>query len=129
MNILLAIEEAQSDLFFADRQEEAREIPRRTNKETLGQALKRTSGKNWSFEHAADLFAQALAERNRLSHSFFREFKLRRNSSEGCGMMLEDLELIHETLLQAGNLALAISGRDLDSLQLPSLPTKYLELD
>ena len=128
-NILLTIEAAESDFFFADRQEEARAILRRINQSTLGQVLKRVYQKNRSFEHAAVLFAEALAERNRLSHSFFREHNFRRNSSEGCGMMLEDLESIHEALLKAYKVALAISGIDLDSLQLPALPTKHLDLD
>ena len=128
-NILLTIEAAESDLFFADRQEEAREILRRINKSTLGQILKKIDQKNSSVEHAADLFAGALAERNRLSHSFFRKHNFRRNSSEGCGMMLEDLESIHETLLKAYKVALVISGIDLASLHLPGLPTKHLDLD
>ena len=128
-NILLLIEGAESDLFLGNRQEKAREILRRINKSTLGQVLKRVYQKNRSFEHAGCLFAEALAERNRLSHSFFREHNFRRNSSEGCGMMLEDLESIHETLLKAYKVALAFSGIDLDSLQLPGLPTKHLDLD
>ena len=128
-NILLTIEAADSGLFFAERQEEAREILRRINKGTLGQILKKIDQKNRSFEHAADLFAGALAERNRLSHSFFRKHNFRRNSSEGRGIMLEDLESIHEKLLKAYKVALAISGIDLDSLHLPGLPTKHLDLD
>ena len=44
-NILLTIEAAESDLFFADRQEEAREILRRINKSTLGQLLKKIDQK------------------------------------------------------------------------------------
>ena len=72
-NILLTIEGAEADLFSGDRQEEAREILRRINKSTLGQVLKKIDQKSRSFEHTADLFAGALAERNRLSHSFFRE--------------------------------------------------------
>ena len=128
-NILLTIEGIELGLFLADRQEEAREILRRINKSTLGQLLKKIDQRNRSVEHTADLFAGALAERNRLSHSFFRKHNFRRNSSEGCGIMLEDLESIHETLLKAYKVALAISGIDLDSLHLPGLPTKHLGLD
>ena len=127
--ILLTIEGAEADLFSGDQPEEAREILRRINKSTLGQVLKKIAQKSQSFEHTTDLFAGALAERNRLSHSFFREHNFRRNSSEGCGLMLEDLESIHETLLKAYQVALAISGIDLDSLQLLGLPTKYVDLD
>ena len=128
-NILLTIKGIELGLFLGDRQEEAREILRRINKSTLGQLLKKIDQRNRSVERTADLFAWALAERNRLSHSFFRKHNFRRNSSEGCDMMLEDLESIHETLLKAYKVALAISGVDLDSLHLPGLPTKHLGLD
>ena len=128
-NILLAIEGNDSGLFLGDRQEEASEILRRINKSTLGQLLKNLQRKGRSFAHTADLFARALAERNRLSHSFFRTHNYRRNSSEGRRIMLEDLESIDGTLLEAYKAALAISGIDLDSLQLPVLPTKHLPLD
>ena len=128
-SILLTIEAAESDFFFANRQEEAREFLRRIDKNNFGQLLKRIYRKNRSFEHVADLFAGALAERNRLSHSFFRKHNFKRNSSEGCSIVLEDLESIHETLLKAYKLTLTISGIDLDSLGLPSVPTKRLELD
>ena len=116
-------------MFFGDRGEEAREILRRINKSTLGQLLKRIDQKSRSFEHTADLFAAALAKRNRLSHSFFRQHNFRRNSSEGCSIMLEDLESIHETLLEAYKAVLAILGIDLDSLQQLGLPTKHVALD
>lgn len=43
--------------------------------------------------------------------------------------MLEDLESIHEIFLKAYKLARTISGIDLDSLRLPSVPTKRLELN
>ena len=43
--------------------------------------------------------------------------------------MIEDLESIHETVFKAYKVALAMSGIDLDSLQLPGLPTKHLDLD
>ena len=128
-NILLIIKADESDWSFAERQEEAREIYRRINKSTLGQPLKKIYQKNPSVEHVTDLFAGALSERNRLSYSFFSQHNFRRNSSEGCGMMIKDLESIHEILLKAYKVALAISGIDLDSLHLPGLPTKHLALD
>ena len=128
-NMLLHIEGAAANLFSGDRPEEARKILRRVNKKTLGQLVKSIRGKNQSLEHAAELFTGAISERNRLSHSFFRQHNLRRNSPKGCGIMLEDLESIHDTLLGAYILALAIRGVDLSSPQVPGLPTKHLELD
>lgn len=128
-NMLLDIEGAEADLFSGDRPKEAREILQRINKRTLGQLIKSIDGKNQSLEHAAELFAEAITQRNRLSHSFFREHNFRRNSSEGCRIMLEDLESIHDTLLEAYLLALAISGVDLDLLPLIGLPVKHVKLD
>jgi hypothetical protein len=43
--------------------------------------------------------------------------------------MLADLESIHRTLLEGYKMALAVSGVDLDSGQLPTLPTRHLKLD
>lgn len=128
-NILLGIEGHEAGLFFGDRPQEAAEILRRINKSTLGQLLRTLQRKGHSFANTAELFARALAERNRLSHSFFRTHNFRRNSSQGCQIMLDDLESIHATLLDACKAAFAISGIDLDSFQLPGLPTKHLPLD
>ncbi|MBE3145050.1 MAG: hypothetical protein IMZ61_14200, partial [Planctomycetes bacterium] len=91
-NILLGIRAVESDLLSGQRSEEAAEILRSINKSTLGQVLKMISQKTPGFAHAADLFAKALAERNRLSHSFFRQHNFRRNSPDGRALMLADLD-------------------------------------
>jgi hypothetical protein len=127
--ILFATHAVDSELFSGERREEAAEILKNINKSTLGQVLKRIGEKTPGLERATDLFARALAERNRLSHSFFRQHNLRRNSAEGRAVMLADLESIHRTLLEGYKMALAVSGVDLDSGQLPTLPTRHLKLD
>ena len=127
--ILLEIHAVESELFRAERREEAAEIYKSINKSTLGQVLKKIGEKTQNLEHAADLFAKALAERNRLSHSFFRQHNFRRNSPEGRAVMLADLESIHRTVHEAYKVALAVSGIDLDSVRLPGLPTRHLKLD
>ena len=43
--------------------------------------------------------------------------------------MLVDLESMHDTILRAYKLVLAMRGVDLDSPHLPGLPTQHLELD
>lgn len=117
-NILL-----ESHLFSVKPGEEAAELIQRVNRSTLGQMLKRIGETSQNPEHATDLFAKALAERNRLSHSFYRQHNFRRNSPEGCSLMISDLEAIHRTLLDAYKMALAFSGIDLDSLlRLPATP-------
>ena len=128
-NILLAIEGRESGLFFGDRQEEAAEILRGINKSTLGQLFRKLQARGQRFDSAADLLANAIAERNRLSHSFFRKHNFRKFSPEGRRIMLQDLESIHETLLRAYGVALEIAGTDLDSLQVPVPPIRFMELD
>ena len=128
-NILLVIQGTEANLFFGDRQSEAAEILRRINKSSLGQLLRKLQQKGQISEHAANLFARALAERNRLSHSFFLQHNFSLNSPGGCRIMLQDLESIHDTLQNAHKVALLISGIDLDSLRLTGLPTKRLPLD
>jgi hypothetical protein len=127
--ILLEIHAVESDLFSGERREEAAEILRSINKSTLGQVLKTIGQKTPALVHAADLFAKALAERNRLSHTFFRQHNFRRNTPDGCAVMLTDLDSIHRTLLEAYKVALAVSGIDLDSVRLPDLATRHLKLD
>jgi hypothetical protein len=127
--ILLQIHAVESDLFALERREEAAEIYKRIDKSTLGQVLTKIGEKTQTLEHAADLFAKALAERNRLFHSFFRQHNFRRNSSDGRALMIDDLESIHKTLLDAYKAALAVSGIDLDSFHLPGLPTQHVDLD
>jgi hypothetical protein len=60
-------------------------------------------------------FATALAERNRLSHSFYRQHNFRRNSNEGRELMLKDLEGIHDTLLNAYKAVCLLTGVDLEA--------------
>jgi hypothetical protein len=127
--ILMQIHAVDSDLFSMERREEAAEIYNSINRSTFGQVLRKIGEKTLHLDHAADLFAKALAERNRLSHSFFRQHNFRRNSPEGRALMLADLDSIHETVLEAYKVSLAVSGIDLDSFQLPGLPTRHLNLD
>jgi hypothetical protein len=127
--ILLEIHSVESDLFSGDRREEAADILKGINKSTLGQTLKAIGQKTPALKHAAELFARALAERNRLSHSFFRQHNFRLNTPVGREVMLTDLESIHRTLLDAYKIALAVSSIDLDSVRLPALPTRHLKLE
>jgi hypothetical protein len=127
--ILLEIHAVESDLLSGERPEDASEILGIINKSTLGQVLRKIDEKSRRLDHAVDKFAKALAERNRMSHSFFRQHNFRRNSAEGRAVMLADLESIHKTILEAYKVALAISGFDLESVQVSDLPTQHLKLD
>ena len=123
--ILLEINAAESDLLSGERPEDAKQMLGIINRSTLGQLLRKIGEKTRVLDNAAEKFAKALAERNRLSHSFFRHHNFRRNSAEGRAVMLADLESIHNTLLEAYKVALAISGYDLESVQVSDLPTQH----
>lgn len=98
------------------------------NRQTLGQLLKSLGRSSESLDSLEAVLNKALKERNRLTHSFYRQHNFRRNSEEGCAVMLSDLETIHETILDAYKAVMLLSGVDLDSLQVSSLPTKHLPL-
>jgi hypothetical protein len=106
----------------------AAELFRQINKHTLGQLITTLKAKNQSVTNLEDVLAKALEERNRLFHSFYREHNFRRNSDEGRQRMLDDLESIHKTLLDAYGAVMLLSGVDLDKLSATELPTKHLPI-
>ncbi|MFC1535027.1 hypothetical protein ACFL7M_16875 [Thermodesulfobacteriota bacterium] len=126
-NILLSIKAVEYDFFQNQNKSMAHGILEKINKSTLGTLLKKVEEIIGGEENLIKIFQNALNERNRLSHSFYREHNFRRNSNKGCDIMLEDLEKMHKTILQAYKVALALSGIDLDKLDLP-IPTKHLQL-
>jgi hypothetical protein len=71
---------------------------------------------------------KALDERNRLFNSFYRQHNFRRNSDDGRQRMLDDLESVHKTLLDAYKAVMLLSGVDLDNLSATELPTKHLSI-
>ncbi len=125
--VLLQIRAGELDLFSGDKPEEAAQILTKINNSTLGQVLKRLPTADGPPNDTAELFAAALAERNRLAHGFYRHHNFRRNSDQGRALMLSDLESIHGTLHEAYRAALALSGIDLDSV-VAALPTKHLPI-
>lgn len=106
----------------------AADLVRQVDRHTLGQLIANLKGKNQSIANLQDVLAKALDERNRLFHSFYRQHNFRRNSDEGRRRMLDDLESIHETLLDAYKAVMLLSGVDLDQLSATSLPTKHLPI-
>jgi hypothetical protein len=130
-NILFSAKAADNDLFKGDRPELAAAMLQRINKSTLGRVLRQVSTSRGLPEHLDQVFAEALAERNRLVHSFYREHNFRRNSAAGREIMLSDLAAIHVTISRAYNEALRLSGVDLDAIMRnpPSdLPTKHVRI-
>ena len=125
-NLLLFIEGAEENLFDQQNKELAQRIVNKINKSTLGSLLKKIEEKMGGVA-ATSILENALNERNRLSHSFYREHNFRRNSPDGCKIMLQDLEKIHEIILEAYVFSLALSGTDIESLELP-LPKNHVQI-
>jgi hypothetical protein len=94
----------------------AADVLQRINKQTLGQLLRNSKRHTDALDKLEPLLARALEERNRLAHSFYRQHNLRRNSDAGRAIMLQDLESIHATLLEAWKAVNLLQGIDLDAL-------------
>lgn len=106
----------------------AAELVREINKQTVGQAIHKLKTKNQSVANLQDVLANALDERNRLFHSFYRQHNFRRNSDEGRQRMLDDLECIHKTIFDAYKAVMLLSGVDLDKPSATGLPKKHLPI-
>jgi hypothetical protein len=99
-----------------------------TNRKTLGQLLKGLNHSTKPIARLEVLLERALTERNRLSHSFYRDHNFRRNFEDGRAVMMRDLEAIHSALLDAYNAVMLLSGFDLDKATMAELPTRHLPL-
>lgn len=126
-NILIGIKVNEKDLLIRQDKKLAREILTKIERSTLGTLLKSINKKIGGSEVVKTIFEDALNERNQLSHSFYRKHNFRRNHSEGCQIMLKDLENMHETILKAYKVALELSGIDVDSLNL-TFSTEHLPI-
>lgn len=128
--ILFKLRGEDEQIFGGDRELDARAILDRINSSTLGTLIRGVQTKSHDFDHLAEQVAKALAERNRLSHHFYRQHNFRRNTDEGRGLMLTDLEQIHDAIMVAYKLVLKVVGFDLDALAGSiAAPTKHLKLD
>lgn len=125
-NILIMIGAVDANLIVQSEPQAAAALFNQINRHTLGQLLKHLHNTTNSAVHLESLLSSALAERNRLAHSFYRQHNFRRNSAEGCVIMLQDLCSIHEALLSAYKSVLLLSGIDLDTLVIDSHPTGHV---
>jgi hypothetical protein len=127
-NIVLAAGLVEADLIRKPNKDLASAIFKRINRQTLGQLLKSAGSHIKTAPELEALLLSALDERNRLAHSFYRQHNFRRNSDEGRAIMISDLEAIHETLLNAYQAVLALSGIDLEALSGQPLPNKHVPI-
>ncbi|WP_229613453.1 hypothetical protein [Vibrio parahaemolyticus] len=114
--LLIQLLAADKGLFEEPTPDIAQKLVNDVNKSTLGQLIRRVGHSSEIEEQMVAMFSNALKTRNRLAHNFFREHGLRRNSEIGRKAMLEDLEVMHSTLLVAYKGALLLSGVDLDAM-------------
>ena len=91
-------------------------IYKQINEQTLGRLIGSLRAVGHSVVDLEQLLSDALASRNRLAHSFYLQHNFRRNSDDGRGLMLRDLEAIHEHLLEAYKAVLLLSEVDLENL-------------
>jgi len=101
---------------------------RSINRKTLGQLLKGLKNSTDSVDDLEESLSKALKERNRLAHSFYRQHNFRRNSDGGRQIMLDDLEQIHDVLLEAYKAVAHLSGIDLDKLEIKELPKNHVPI-
>lgn len=124
-SLLLHKEAVDADLIENPNSGVATDIYKKINKHTLGRLIKNTKSKITSVEKLEDLLSAALVERNRLSHSFYREhnFRLRAKSDEGRIIMFKDLDRMHDVILEAYKAIMLLSNIDLENLE--SVPNEY----
>ncbi|HLV94795.1 MAG TPA: hypothetical protein VKS44_06365 [Candidatus Acidoferrales bacterium] len=127
-NLLIKYGVVEEDLVNQPNPNRAADLFRRIDKHSLGQLIIKLKPKNQSIANLEAVLAKALDERNRLFHSFYRQHNFHRNSDEGREGMLDDLESVHKTLLDAYKAVMLLSGVDLDKLLATELPTKYLPI-
>jgi hypothetical protein len=121
-NTLLLNRGFAEGLFEAQNPERASDLLATINRNTLGQLIAGFKKESRLVDVLDALLTRARDERNRLFHSFYRQHNFRRNSDEGRAVMLDDLESIYDTLIDAYNALLALSPLD---LKVDFLPTKH----
>jgi len=126
--ILLESGAVEQNLIEIQNPDAATELCTSINRKTLGQLLKGVKNTSVSVEHLGELLSKALKERNRLAHSFYRQHNFRGNSEDGCQIMLDDLEQIHNILFEAYKAVLLLSGIDLDKVPLSNLPKGHVPI-
>ena len=127
-NLVLEVAIGSHDREIIDARAFSRALFEDVDRRTLGQLIK-VLRKSKQFEHTLEAeLAAALTDRNRLTHSFFRDHNFRRNSEDGCAIMLRELETIHARVLHAYVEVLRLSGIDLAAAAVFGMPTQHLEL-
>lgn len=128
-NLLLYEEAVEADLIVTPDSVVANGIYNRINKYTLGRLINNTRAKVPSLDEMEDLLSAALTERNRLSHSFYREhnFRLRAEANEGRAIMLDDLDRMYDIIWAAYKAVMLLTGIDLEDIE--KAPEEYRSIE
>lgn len=127
-NVLILLGAADANLIEQSDPQKAADLFKSINRHTLGQLLNRLHRSTDEAAHIEALLTVALTTRNRLFHSYYRQHNFRRNSAEGCAVMLQDLDSMHEMLLDAYKAVFLLSGVDLDVIVMDSIPTGHVRI-
>ncbi len=127
-NLLFLHKGIEAGLFESKNPDAAARILEQINRNTLGQLLWQLRGNYNDLDALEILLNAAKAERNRLIHSFYREHNFRRNSVAGQRQMLQDLEEMHDKIIDAYKAITKLSGVDLDKIQIQVLPTGHVPI-
>ena len=126
-NILLLVGAIEKNLIEQKDGIIASALYGKINRQTLGQLIRNLKSSE-SIEHLEDLLNNALKERNRLMHSFYRRHNFRRNSEDGRAKMIEDLEQIHDVLIEAYKAIALLSGIDLEKVVIDQHPIGHVPI-
>jgi hypothetical protein len=114
-NLLFAAGATEQNLLDDPNSEAALRLINGINKQTLGRLFHNAKGAVEGLAEVEALLERAVTARNRLSHSFYRQHNFRRNTEEGRSVMLDDLELLHNEILNAYKALMLLSGIDLEN--------------
>jgi hypothetical protein len=127
-NLLLEHNIVVEDLNKQRDPERATVIYKDVTKSTMGQLLRKLGQSGDSLKCSESLLDEALENRNRLVHHFFRQHNFRLNTEVGREIMLDDLQIIHNTIIDAYKNVLLVSGIDLENIVDESTPTDHLPI-
>ena len=127
-NLLLEAAIDQHGLAKVQSEGLARKILGEIDRKTLGQLVAAVRQQVPPPASLLDELVAALAERNRLNHSFYRQHNFRRNSDEGRALMLADLQAMHDRILGAYTSVMKWTGIDVTKDSILLTPVTHLPL-
>lgn len=104
-----------SSRFVMTDQAAANRFARSVDRKTFGQLIQGARPQTQLDPELEGVLEAALKERNRLTHHFYRQHNLRRNTDAGRAIMMADLESIHAVLIRAMKAVSLLNGFDIDA--------------